>query len=249
MAGADKTVHLSVDPDRHGELMTGNLVISTDSGPLTLALTVPAGPTTTEDVLPVLQGLSNLFVQRAAARAAATGREVSCRAGCTACCHHIVPVAPSEQRNIAALVKAMPEPRQGEVRGRFAAALSRVADAGLAGKLDDPETATSAELGLAYFGLRIPCPFLETGKCSIYADRPLTCREHTVTTPAEHCEDPGPDRIAVLTLEWRVARALVASERPEGWVPLILSLRDGEAPSPVRTGPEILGGIVAQVGK
>jgi Fe-S-cluster containining protein len=39
-----------------------------------------------------------------------------------------------------------------------------------------------------YWSLKIACPFLEDESCSIYADRPMICREYHVTTPVGYCE-------------------------------------------------------------
>ena len=86
-------------------------------------VTVPAGLLAVEDVLPIFHGLSSLFATRATERAEAGGREISCRAGCGACCRQLVPVAPAEARALAQLVEAMPEARREQVRRRFDAAL------------------------------------------------------------------------------------------------------------------------------
>ena len=46
------------------------------------------------------------------------------------------------------------------------------------------------ELGLRYFALGIPCPFLEDERCTIHQIRPLRCREYMVASPAENCAHP-----------------------------------------------------------
>ncbi len=45
-------------------------------------------------------------------------------------------------------------------------------------------------LGLRYFALGIPCPFLEDERCTIHSIRPLRCREYMVASPAENCAHP-----------------------------------------------------------
>jgi Fe-S-cluster containining protein len=39
-----------------------------------------------------------------------------------------------------------------------------------------------------YYQAKIACPFLEGGACSVYAERPMVCREYYVTTPVALCE-------------------------------------------------------------
>ena len=56
----------------------------------------------------------------------------------------------------------------------------------------DRETAHA--LGLKYFALGIPCPFLEEERCTIHEIRPLRCREYLVVSPAEHCAHPATKR-------------------------------------------------------
>ncbi len=156
---ARETVHLSVDPALHPDTVTGKVEIKAGGEPLTLVLTVPAGPCTTQDVLPVLQGLSSLFAQRGAAKVEAAGRTVSCRAGCGACCRQMMPVTGAEARNLARVVDNMPAPRRVAVRARFDAALNALAAAGLLDRLRDAKAINSADQGMAYFRLGIPARF------------------------------------------------------------------------------------------
>lgn len=250
MSGGATPVHLSVAADAHRELATGQLTLVLDDGSIDLALTVPAGRCATEEVLPILHGLTDLFVARGKARSEAAGREISCRAGCGTCCRQLVPIAASEARALAAFVAAMPEPRQAAVRARFAAALATLDDHGMLDRISDPGTASADAIGTDYMRIGVPCPFLEAESCSIYHDRPLVCREYLVTSPVEHCAAPSPDTIAPVPLERRPSKALLNAEPAEGWTPLVMALLvaaqvpEGE---PTRTGPDILRAIVTEL--
>src|SRR4051812_46922093 len=111
-----------------------------DSGPSTATLrlkvgdldiahpiTVPSGAVPATAVLPALQGLVNAVVG-----AAETGKAISCRKGCGACCRQLVPISRTEGEALLALVEAMPPERRRAVRIRFAEAEAAVAGAGLA---------------------------------------------------------------------------------------------------------------------
>ena len=135
--------------------------------------------------------------------------------------------------SIAELVESFPEPRRSQVKARFEDAKKRLEDAGLLEKLREPERwyrEGFREFGLEYFRQRIPCPFLEDEACSIYPDRPLTCREFLVTTPAEYRQDPGTKPIRSVKLPMSVGPALAKSgiredESPAPrWVALVLAL-------------------------
>jgi Fe-S-cluster containining protein len=182
---------------------------------LQLSVSVPAGPTRLDDMLPLLQILSNELVDMAEREAADRGTPVSCRRGCGACCRQLVPVSPVEARQIARLVERLPLERQQVIRARFAQARQRLEAVGMWQQLQNratwPESAV-AEVGLAYFRLGIPCPFLEDESCSIHPQRPLTCREYLVTSPAEHCADPSTGQIQWVPLP---AKVWVAAARCE----------------------------------
>src|SRR5262249_9772433 len=104
-------------------------------------------------------------------------------------------------------------------------------------------------IGLEYFRQAIACPFLEEESCSIYADRPITCREYLVTSPAEHCARPRADTVKQVPLPLKVWTALARMDEPGRearfirWRPLILALEESESQHnepPVRPGPEWL---------
>lgn len=237
-------VRLSVDPTRHEAVVTGTIAMTVGGELMTLELTVPAGPCATEDLLPVLQGLTTLFVERGVARVEALGKSISCRAGCGACCRQLVPVAGAEARHLARVVAAMPEPRQSAVRARFTAALVVLHEAGLLG---DGRRIREAD-GMNYFLLGIPCPFLEDEACSIHPDRPLSCRDYLVTSPAERCADTEDRRIDMVPLDWQVIHSVLRAAREEGWLPLVQALDERPAPPPpTRTGPDLLRALFAAI--
>jgi hypothetical protein len=143
-----------------------------------------------------------------------------------------VPISEVEARHIGRLVEELPEPRRTEVRARFERARRRLAEAGFLSKLENREGFVEAEIasfGLAYFHLGIACPFLEEESCSIHADRPISCREYLVTSPAANCADPKLGTIDQVELPGKVWTALAraGSAGPPmlifPWVPLVLA--------------------------
>lgn len=234
------------DPRTHA-LAAGKATLMIGGEPVELELVAPAGPVEVEAVLPILQGLSSLFATRAEAKAAGEGRTVSCRAGCGACCRQLVPVAPSEARALARLVEAMPAERRAVVRTRFTAALERLGP--LLDRLGDAAE-SDRRVGLDYFRQGVACPFLEAESCSIHADRPLSCREYLVTSPAGNCQAPGEAVIDRLPLEGDPSVALLGVSEEGGWLPLVQALEFDAAvpaPAPSRTGAEILGEVLGRL--
>jgi Fe-S-cluster containining protein len=177
-------------------------------------------------------------------QAQAEGRQISCKAGCGACCRQAVPISEAEALSLAELVSALPEERRTSVRARFEAALIRLKEAGLFEKLRALPDFSSREdrqsFGLEYFNLDIPCPFLENESCSIHPDRPLSCREYLVTSPAVSCRSLGPQRIALVDVPRKLSNLRFRIEGDAGknsthWLPLITAL---EAAPRLRERPE-----------
>jgi Fe-S-cluster containining protein len=114
--------------------------------------------------------------------AARSGGHLVCRPGCTECCHGPFPINELDARRLrqglAELAAREPErARAVAERARSQVPLLREGFPG------DPETGTLADEGNEgedYFARHgdLPCPVLDpgTGRCELYAHRPLTCR-------------------------------------------------------------------------
>jgi Fe-S-cluster containining protein len=189
------------------------------------------GPARPRDLVRTAQFLAEAIVARAVRATNGRGEAISCRKGCGACCRQVVPVSQPEARQIADLLEQLPPARRAELKLRFERARERLATTDLpermahAEQLDD---ASRQQLAVDYFKLGVACPFLEDESCSIYADRPLVCREYLVTTPAENCAQPTVEPVIRITLAGRISLALgqlepPTPERSVWWLPLILA--------------------------
>ncbi|MGC8794678.1 MAG: YkgJ family cysteine cluster protein [Bryobacteraceae bacterium] len=190
---------------------------------------LPAEPVSVEELLPVLYAFADAYLRAVLAQAEEQGLRISCRSGCGACCAQLVPVSEAEARWLANLIAAMPETRQRQVRAKFAALRAKLEAAGLWERLRHTEALPDLEarrrIGMEYFALGAPCPFLEDQSCSIYPDRPMRCREYFVTSPAACCADPRPETIRVVPLPVKFSEILYCFDDGEGqqstkWVAL-----------------------------
>jgi Fe-S-cluster containining protein len=247
-------VHLSAVIADAAASATADIQMTVGGQPIHLRLTVPTGPAHIGDLLPLFHGLTNLVVGIAEEHVAAAGKHISCKAGCGACCRQIVPISESEAQHVKQLVDNLPEPRRTMVRERFAAGIERMAAAGLLERMRQVERETNAiVLGLDYFRVGVPCPFLEEESCSIHPDRPLACREYLVTSPAEYCAKQESGTVQGVPIPAEVSRAVRAVDKgsaPFGWVPLLLALDWAEThpPPPVMsTGPAIVQQVFARL--
>jgi Fe-S-cluster containining protein len=174
---------------------------------------VPVGPTAPRSALTLARTLGAAIDREVDEHERAAGRAPSCREGCASCCRQLVPVATLEAARLAELVSELPEPRRAEVRERFAHVVARMEERGLVeapaeGRarvallldVDDDELDAAArweKVSRRYYAERLDCPFLEDERCSIYAERPLACREYRVISPPELCAELSPGLQAV----------------------------------------------------
>jgi Fe-S-cluster containining protein len=116
------------------------------------------------------------------------GKKVTCKKGCAACCVQMIPLSIPEVFFLDTLITTMSPDQKKRVKKRFARNKNRLQDAGLLEGLKDPRAVRT--LDEPYFQLGLECPFLESGRCSIYDDRPFVCREYYVVSPKELCTSP-----------------------------------------------------------
>jgi Fe-S-cluster containining protein len=172
-------------------------------------VTVRLGKCVPLDLLPAARELTMQVTAVVVDQARAKGREISCKAGCGACCRQFVTISVVEALSLVDLVATLPYKQQRTIRQRFSDAVRRLETARLLDPsrikglcnmtLDIEEGVTrqtaADEIGKRYFTLGIPCPFLEHESCSIHPNRPLVCREYHVTSPSENCANVYGDKV------------------------------------------------------
>jgi Fe-S-cluster containining protein len=192
--------------------VNANIQLNLYGKPLELNLALPANPVKPTRMLPVLQTITNQFVDRAVESFMGEGEEISCKAGCGACCRQPVPLAEIEVYQIAKLVEDLPEPHRTQVKKKFTDACEQLKSLDWFERLENifiqslpSKKEEIRKMALEYFAQNISCPFLEAESCSIHQNRPLSCREFLVTSPAENCQNPAPENIRHVDLKFKIS--------------------------------------------
>ena len=232
------------------ELATATIDFTVSGQPIHTEITIPNRPVRPVQMLPIFNRFADIVVDLAIESAQAEGKAISCKAGCGACCRQLVPLSETEARHIDQVIHNLPEERRAIVQSRFVQAREGLARSGLLERLRSPRDIDGDQLipfGLEYFHEGIPCPFLEDESCSIHAERPISCREYLVTSPAEHCAKPKAGAVHCVPLGATVSKAVKSlGGKPCGrilpWVPLILADEWAESheEEAVRPAPELL---------
>mgnify|MGYP000017645002 CR=1 FL=1 len=220
---------------------------------------VPRGPVRPRVLLPVIRAFTGAIVDASERMSREQGREISCRAGCGACCRQLVPIAHSEAHELRELVERMPEPQRTRVLRRFEEATRRLGESGLAPVLADPgrhDEETINRIANEYFRLGIACPFLEDESCSIHPQRPIVCREYLVTSPAERCAYLERQDSVRVPLAAKASTALMQLDDAAGrpylrWIVLVTLMEwtASNPEGPARPGTELFGRFLERLGK
>lgn len=250
---------MSVDPAKNSGTVSATFTIRDEHFNCSFRVTVPAGPATLTDLLPIARSLSDAIVQATVRTVEEAGEKISCASGCGACCNNLVAVSQVEATRISEVVEQLPEPRRGVVLRRFSEARDQLEQAGLLEQLQMPERCTAndyARLVGEYFSQSIPCPFLEQQSCSIYEERPLGCREYLVTSPPPLCARVGSEGVRRVKLPFTVVNAIARVGNPsqgelsEKWVPLVLApewAKTHTEPPETKPGLELLQELLAHI--
>jgi Fe-S-cluster containining protein len=192
-------------------------------GSFAMQVRVPRGPTRLRDIVPFAQNISDIQGERSIAFERNEGREISCKAGCGACCRQLVPISAPEAFRLADHILGLGDNLRDDILARVDAVEYAI---GAAGLMKELEGLTSGEpmddarsLATRYFEKNIACPFLVDESCGVYPERPLLCRHYLVTSPAEYCSTPGKNLVRIMPMPpslsaslSRVASSLLGSE-------------------------------------
>jgi Fe-S-cluster containining protein len=214
------------------QMATYTIRLETPDGPRKGRVSVYTGPTPLAGLVPPLLALTEGLVSATIAQAGRMGKTISCRPGCSACCRQMVPLAIPEAFYLSDLIASLPPDRRQMISPRFERIVTELDNNGFYERISNPDNTEDDYQIIAqeYLYLRLPCPFLEQDRCSIYPLRPMACREYHVTSPPEWCADPRSHKIE--SLKPRVALPVILTRlsgelldvRPR-LVPLSLAVR------------------------
>ncbi len=218
----------------------------------------PGAPSS--EMVPVYLGIGELLLETSSRESEREGAVPSCGPGCGACCRQLVPISLSEAAYLrAVVVPNLAEDHRRRVEERMALVGEKLAEAGMLRELEglpaETDRVKRQSLGLRYFLLGIPCPFLEQESCSIHPQRPLACREYLVTSPAARCAKPDAGGIVPLVPKVKPSQALILTDRSKsgsgGWITMITALISKEPPvdRPVEDPQQELGSFLSNLGK
>jgi Fe-S-cluster containining protein len=178
------------------------------------------------DIVPAARVLSSRIVETTMKRLQDIGASVPCHKGCAACCtYYLVSISVPEVFRLVQETTMMPLERCGHIVdscSKVAKRIRRYLEKHIAlKKLTHTKTNSQAltleihgeelqKLPDWYIKQKLPCAFLRNRLCTIYEQRPVTCREHLVvgTVPCQLDKEDAERRMEAPTPPIRMVDAL-----------------------------------------
>ena len=181
------------------------------------------------DIVPAARKLSTKLVLAVLSKLSKDGKFVPCRKGCSACCNYLIPLSVPEVFRLWQEVLTMPPARgRAIVQSCLEAAKKILNNMPENLETNDP-TKTNVQIEASrlskwYSGLELSCPFLSDGRCTIYQQRPMACREHIVTGSVLLCEAQATDESQVIQMSVSIIECLsrLAAELEQSSIEVVM---------------------------
>ena len=200
------------------------------------------------DIVPLARTISTKIALAFLDTLSKKGQFVTCHKRCSTCCSYMIPLSIPEVFRLREELLAMPSDKSSRILKSCTIAAKRTLE-----KIpryintDKPTENNSAsmdQLSKWYAGLKMDCPFLSEGLCSVYEQRPLACREHIITGSNFFCQpDNGgepnvvPMPVSVLEVLGRWTAELENSDIQAVMLPLALPWSQNNLSYAERTWP------------
>jgi len=159
------------------------------------SIAVSKGQATLADIVPLARTICTKITDIVVESVCSNGDHIPCRKGCATCCsHYLVPLSVPEAFRLKEEISDAPRSQRESIWQACLLTTKRILSKRppklLLDQTDGPSLVGPVDLKRVsnwYKNLKLPCPFLHKGLCTIYDQRPLACREYFVKGSAEAC--------------------------------------------------------------
>lgn len=202
------------------------------------------------DIVPLARTISTKLALTVLDSLGKSGQSVSCRKGCSACCNYLIPLSVPEVFRLREELLSMSAAVCSRILQSCLDTAERILDKRLRtsylGSFSKSGQPRMSQVSKWYAGLRLACPFLSDGLCTLYEQRPIACREHIVTSSPFTCEiketnDPEVVRMPMSVLDalGQFAAELEQSNIEAVMLPLALPWAQGNLERSHRSWPAV----------
>ena len=175
---------------RADKVFNCRIPLRTDS--LSLTIQVADRPARPSDLVPLARAMSDRITDACVREARQAGLCVPCRKGCSTCCHFLTAVSAPEAMRLSEDIKSLGGKQERTLLAACLDASKLILNAPPPppGSGDGPDEHLR-RLSRWYASLDLACHFLTDNACSIYANRPIACREFVVVSSPGQCGPEG----------------------------------------------------------
>lgn len=160
------------------------------------SIAVNKGQATLADIVPLARTICTKITDIVVESVCSTGDHIPCRKGCETCCsHYLVPLSVPEAFRLKEEISHAQRSQRESIWQACLITTKRILSKRppnlMMDQTDGPSLVGPVDLERVsywYKNLKLPCPFLHKGLCTIYDQRPLACREHFIKGSAEACK-------------------------------------------------------------
>lgn len=168
------------------------------------------------DIVPLALSISTKINDLVIKNIQNNGQQIPCKKGCSACCKRcLVPLSVPEAFKLKDEVERAPTNLQNSINRNCIIAsqhlLKQKSTKNFIGHLSDSNPENQVRLNNIsdwYTSLNLACPFLHQDICTIYEQRPLSCREHFIIGSAGGCQNKD-SSAKVVDMPVRMSNVLV----------------------------------------
>ncbi len=215
------------------------------------SIAVSKGQATLADIVPLARMICTKITDIVVESVCSNEHHIPCHKGCATCCnHYLVPLSVPEAFRLKEEISHAPRSQRESIWQACLLTTRRIFSKRppklSMDQADGPSLVGPVDLERVsdwYNNLKLPCPFLHKGLCTIYDQRPLACREHFVKGSAEACRGER-DAAEVVRMPVQMPNALAQLARDfEGTtfeavlLPLVFLWYEQERPRANKTWP------------
>ncbi len=167
------------------------------------------------DIVPMARSLSARIIQSVQTNLEGNGLAVPCDRGCVVCCHYLTLLSVPEAFRIMDEIIQMPQEQFNNIKQYclkiaepYQKQLSKYRGFDKSFNANTISEQQLMEIAEWYFDKKLPCPFLKDELCTIYAQRPIVCREYLVAGSVLQCRAKDDDAARKVRVPVLIANAL-----------------------------------------
>ena len=179
--------------------------------PLHFSIAACKKPAKLSDIVPLARVISSTISETLQKTIIRSGGSIPCQKGCAVCCHYLVLLSVPEALRLSEEIMHLSLKQFSDVIescSTISKSVQQYFSETFASYDTDITTAQGLKFAHWYYWQKKTCPFLHKNSCSIYEQRPITCRKCLVEGTIFPCNFKGGNKGRVVDVPISISQAL-----------------------------------------